>query len=52
MTKILALTALIVTSLTAVATPEGATPAPNSAPQLSQHHFSAAAQSFVGATTV
>jgi subtilase family serine protease len=52
MTKILALAALILCSLTTLAIPAGATPVPNAAHQPSGHHFSAAALSFVGANTV
>jgi subtilase family serine protease len=52
MTKILTLAALILTSLTTLAVPAGATPAPNAARQSSEHHFSAAAESFIGANTV
>jgi subtilase family serine protease len=52
MTKIWALFALLLTSLTALAVPADATPVPNSAPPPPQHHFSAAAQSFIGTNTV
>ena len=52
MTKILTLAALILTSLTTLAVPAGAAPAPNAAHQPSEHHFSAAAESFIGANTV
>jgi subtilase family serine protease len=48
-TTLLAVVALL---WTAGAAPAGAAPAPNAAQQPAQHHFSAAAQSFVGADTV
>lgn len=48
-TTMLASTAL---ACAALAAPAGATPVPNAAHQPAKHHFSAAAESFVGANTV